>query len=57
MPPYGEPDWATPGDTNNVTTTQETGTFNPVTSAAAASNRSSSNGSRYVGCNAAAVFR
>jgi len=22
MPPYGEPDWASPGDTSNIATTQ-----------------------------------
>lgn len=46
MPPYGEPDWATPGDTTNAATTVLPGTSNPV-SAAAGSNGNSGE-TRYV---------
>lgn len=34
MAPYGEPDWATPGDTSN-TATQNAGTSGAITAASA----------------------
>lgn len=37
MPPYGEPDWATPGDTTN-TSTVSAGVLAPVTAAGGGSN-------------------
>ena len=41
MPPYGEPDWASPGDTTNTATTS-------VVAAAPAANNSNSGEVRYV---------
>jgi hypothetical protein len=60
MPPYGEPDWATPGDTTNAVT-QVAGTTVPVT--AASGTNSNSGETRYVdpmlcplGCRGGARF-
>jgi len=47
-PPYGEPDWATPGDTTNQATTQIAGTGGGASAVGAAPTNINSGESRYV---------
>jgi len=48
MPPYGEPDWASPGDTSNVATTQAGLPSAPASSGGGATTNTNSADVRYV---------
>lgn len=47
MPPYGEPDWASPGDTSNMAATQQSVTM-PVSSSVVGATNTNSADVRYV---------
>ena len=49
MPPYGEPDWASPGDTSNMAATQQSVTM-PVSSSVVSGTNTNSADVRYVTC-------